>query len=396
VRDGLLLLRERIVDQGLAERPADVRLYALDDHLYEAGDPPLPRDRAILSACGAASLLVLVPSAPYREALSLLGEGMPRILCPRDSETTLFLHDIPVVPGGEARHAAGSLRRRKACVLLPSAPGAPPEVAAAGSFVPAQAHLAASAVCFAAFVLLLHDLLREGAGVGDGRPLPIRRALAAVRSYPSPRLADPLPPAGPYRTTEEALAAMDACGKLTVSSRLVDSYFGNLSCSDGKTLLVSRTASALDDLPGNVDPVPLDGSSTAALTASSETGCHAAVVRSTPHRAILHGHPPFSVALSMLCREEACCPEKGACAIRCPAERFVAGTPVVPGETGMGPFGLARTVPKALKEHDAVIVWGHGVFAGGADFREAYERLRAVEAAARDRVEEILAPLDRD
>jgi ribulose-5-phosphate 4-epimerase/fuculose-1-phosphate aldolase len=187
---------------------------------------------------------------------------------------------------------------------------------------------------------------------------------------------------------------MDACGKLTVSSRLVDSYFGNLSWSDGKTLLVSRTASALDDLPGNVDPVPLDGSSTAALTASSETGCHAAVVKTTDHRAVLHGHPPFSVALSMLCADDEGCPDRGACAVRCTRERHVEGVRVVPGETGMGPHGIARTVPAALRENASVIVWGHGVFVGGRDFREAFVRLRAVEEASRRRVEEILAPLD--
>ena len=76
----------------------------------------------------------------------------------------------------------------------------------------------------------------------------------------------------PTGTPSEIVAAMDACGKKTVDARLVDSFFGNLSWCDGETLSISQTGSSLDELPGRIDRIPLDGSSTAGLTASSETG----------------------------------------------------------------------------------------------------------------------------
>jgi ribulose-5-phosphate 4-epimerase/fuculose-1-phosphate aldolase len=52
---------------------------------------------------------------------------------------------------------------------------------------------------------------------------------------------------------------------------------------------------------------------------------------------------------------------------------------------GTGRYGLCRTVPPVLQEHPGVIVHGHGVFtAGREDFREAFERLSAIENACRE------------
>ncbi|MCX5827746.1 MAG: class II aldolase/adducin family protein, partial [Deltaproteobacteria bacterium] len=111
---------------------------------------------------------------------------------------------------------------------------------------------------------------------------------------------------------------------------------------------------------------------------------HRLIARTTPYRAVLHGHPKFSVIMSMACGEEDC-PDKDGCHRFCPRERWVQDIPVVSGEAGAGPFGLCNTVPKAVRDHGAAIVYGHGVFTAGAeDFNEALQRLRQIEKTCRD------------
>ena len=59
-------------------------------------------------------------------------------------------------------------------------------------------------------------------------------------------------------------------GKELVKQRLVDSYFGNISYVRGETIYISQTGSSMDELEDCIDAVPLDGSSSSGITASSE------------------------------------------------------------------------------------------------------------------------------
>ncbi|MFN3479455.1 MAG: class II aldolase/adducin family protein, partial [Thermodesulfovibrionales bacterium] len=128
--------------------------------------------------------------------------------------------------------------------------------------------------------------------------------------------------------------------------------------------------------------VPLDGSSSTGITASSELSAHKNIFYATGDNAILHGHPKFSVIMSMYC-EIKDCPhyrDMDYCYRHCRERRYVAGVPVVSGEIGTGPTGLVNTVPEAMKEKKGVIVFGHGVFTSGKDnFQEAFKRLREIE-----------------
>jgi ribulose-5-phosphate 4-epimerase/fuculose-1-phosphate aldolase len=170
-------------------------------------------------------------------------------------------------------------------------------------------------------------------------------------------------------------------GKYTVEKGYVDSFFGNISYFDGKTIFISQTTSSLDELEGHIDPVPLDGSSTAGLSASSELPAHRAIYLSSHFHAILHGHPRFSIIMSMFCREEHCDIED--CNRLCNRKRSVCGVPVVAGETGIG--GLSRSVPAAIKESGVCIVYGHGIFAAGeVDFRDAFMKMADVENRCRE------------
>jgi len=191
---------------------------------------------------------------------------------------------------------------------------------------------------------------------------------------------------GPLRSEAGIIGAMCAAGRATVELSLVDSYFGNISHGHEGLVHISQTGSSLDELEGRIDPVPLDNSSCAGVTASSELSAHREVYLAGAARTILHGHPRFSVIMSMDCPHEAECGDRGECHTRCRRERFLSGgVPVVPGEVGTGPFGLWKTLPPALVAHGAAVVYGHGVFTtGSTDYGEPLEKLLTIENSQRE------------
>jgi ribulose-5-phosphate 4-epimerase/fuculose-1-phosphate aldolase len=187
--------------------------------------------------------------------------------------------------------------------------------------------------------------------------------------------------AGPLDDPDEVLSEIRAVGRYTVDRGLVDSFFGNISYRVGDTIYISQTAASLDDLAGCIDPVPTDNRSTTGITASSELLAHRRIYEATGARAILHGHPKFAVAMSMLC-EEKDCPVKD-CWKDCPNVRMLGDTPVVAGEIGAG--GLAVRVPPVIGGPGKAIVYGHGAFAIGRDgFGEAFRAMVDVENRCRE------------
>jgi ribulose-5-phosphate 4-epimerase/fuculose-1-phosphate aldolase len=161
----------------------------------------------------------------------------------------------------------------------------------------------------------------------------------------------------------------------------VDSFFGNISARCGDTVYISQTAASLDELAGCIDPVPSDNSTTAGITASSELLAHRRIYDGSDARVILHGHPRFSVVMSMLCEEEHC--PVTDCWKDCPKVRFLGDVPVVAGEIGAG--GLARRVPPVIAGPGKALVYGHGLFTiGRRDFEEAFRSMVEVENWCRD------------
>jgi ribulose-5-phosphate 4-epimerase/fuculose-1-phosphate aldolase len=175
------------------------------------------------------------------------------------------------------------------------------------------------------------------------------------------------------------IRSMIEAGKITVDFRMVDSFFGNISYRSNDAIFISQTGSSLDELSGCIDRCPLDGSSCAGVTASSEFSAHRRVYELKNCRAILHGHPKYSVIMSMICDKQDCV-KRGLCYRECEEPRFVGGIPVVPGEVGTGRFGLCNTMPQALAGNKGAIVYGHGLFTTGErDFREAFSGMIEIE-----------------
>jgi ribulose-5-phosphate 4-epimerase/fuculose-1-phosphate aldolase len=246
-------------------------------------------------------------------------------------------------------------------------------IVALGAMTIEQAYINYSSIFHATFVKYLQDLLHEGFRLpGEAE------AFQEFRDqWLQPLNADGLPfRIGPLLDPAEILAEITAVGRYTVERGLVDSFFGNISVSAGNTIYISQTAASLDELAGCIDPVSMDNSSTAGITASSELLAHRRIYGASDARVILHGHPRFSVVMSMLC-EEAECPVSD-CWKDCPKVRLLGDTPVVAGEIGAG--GLAERVPPVIAGPGKAMVYGHGLFTiGRRDFGEAFRAMVEVE-----------------
>ena len=369
----------RLAKAGLAQEQ-DILFLALDDAVL-ASDPGHP-DRAVLQeallALQPGALACLRPAEPYATILEYLTADKPTVLAPRDSETRLFLHDLPVAREFSAQALIQGLTLRKGMVL----PG--PRLAATGPLTPEQAFVTLSSLCFAAFVLFFSTCLED---LRAGRATPQQRAaLARAASFLPPLRTDkPALIQGPLRDAGQVCAAMAQAGRATVEYGLVDSAFGNVSGLLDQVVWISQTGSSLDLLEGDVVACPLDGSSCEGLTASSELPAHNGIYAAAAQtRCILHGHPKFAVILSLDCERDDC-QERGQCHLRCTANRTAGGAPIVPGETGSGAHGICHTLPPTLREANAAIVLGHGLFATGrADFNEAFAALLDTENACRE------------
>ncbi|MFZ5570131.1 MAG: class II aldolase/adducin family protein [Thermodesulfobacteriota bacterium] len=318
------------------------------------------------------SLLFSPPAEPYRTIIDYLAESGETAITPRDCETRTFLHDLPIAETPEIRTLQAFLKKRKGVVI----PGY--GIITTGSVSLEQAYITFSSICFACFVKFFCDFLnnRRDGNISPRQKAAFEKAVATL--YP-PATEAPSLKKGPFGSETEVLAAMSEAGKQVVTHRLVDSYFGNISCRLDGTLYISQTGSSLDNLDGCIDPCPLDGSSCTGLTASSELSAHMGIIEKTGCRTILHGHPPFAVILSMDC-EHRDCNGRETCHLKCPHHRFVCGTPVVSGEVGTGPHGLCHTVPKVISEENGAIVHGHGLFTiGRMDFNQPFKRLLEIE-----------------
>jgi len=371
----------KLVDQGLVAPPGPL-VGGLDaDLVWNRSDPWQPLLAQVVTGLDISAILFARPAEPYFSLINRLVERMPAdspALRPQDSETRTFLHEIPIVRDPSAANLIHALKQRK-CVIVPEQ-----GIISYGTVSPEQAYIVYSSVCFSLFVKAFVDVFDD---LRFGRSDPIlqdlvmqgRRYYAAclAKAMDHPQLME-----GPFDHRRDIIEAICEVGRLTVEKRMVDSFFGNISYRLGNTIYISQTTSSLDDLKGCIDPCAMDDSKCTAITASSEYPAHKSVYRQSDHRAILHGHPRFSVIVSLLCEDREQCENNGNCHIACTRDRDINGVPILPGESGTGPGSIAASLPLPLIRNRAAIIYGHGIFTTGEnDFAGAFQRLLDVERA---------------
>lgn len=379
--------------------PESIRFYRLDDIVSaNRHDEWLPLFSSVFERLDITALLFARPTLPFADLLVERADPGTDRLVPKDSETKGFLHDIPFIRNKDWEGASKTdqtamivrcLKERKAAIIESLG------VVSTGGVTVEQAYIGFSTIFHTTFVKYLLDVLTDGFKlpnekmVFEGFKRAWNRSLdlsdltfasgpletgANARLSPNSR---PLPQGARELIHEEICRV----GRYTVEKGFVDSFFGNISYFDGKIIFISQTTSSLDELEGFIDPVPVDGSSTAGLSASSELPTHRAIYLDSAYRAVLHGHPRFSIVLSMLCDEKNCRIKD--CNRLCDRARSVCGVPIVAGETGAG--GMARSVPAAIKQRGVCIVYGHGIFAAGEkDFQDAFLKMADVENKCRE------------
>lgn len=152
------------------------------------------------------------------------------------------------------------------------------------------------------------------------------------------------------------------------------SHYGNISRLAGDKILISATHSMLDYLENDIVKVPLTGTSPLDEKASMELPMHRAIYRDTDAQAVIHGHTPYAVAMSLLAEYNFI--EENTCECR-----YVLGRiPIIDGAPATQE--LAENAAKALKDARGAIIRGHGPVVRGSDFKDAFVALASIEFTA--------------
>jgi L-fuculose-phosphate aldolase len=159
-------------------------------------------------------------------------------------------------------------------------------------------------------------------------------------------------------------------GRRLFTEALLGANFGNMSVRSGNGFFITRKESFLD-VPEQPVFVPLEGP--VPDTASTEYRVHREIYKSTSHRAIVHAHPPYAIALSF--STDPIIPVDTEGVMFCPLIPVVEGKP--------GSVDLAVNVARGLLASCVAVARGHGTFAGGKNLDEAYIRTSLAEHSCR-------------
>ncbi len=149
-------------------------------------------------------------------------------------------------------------------------------------------------------------------------------------------------------------------GRYLFSDHLVGGNFGNMSMLEGDGYFITHTGSYLDADPAEIVLMPKNGRVTPG--ASSEWRVHTAVYNMSEHQAIVHAHPQFSVAMSLLHDRIHTIDSEGQ----------LLAPEIAVAEGACGTQDLADAVAEGLAHAHVVIAKGHGTFAAGKNLDEAY------------------------
>ncbi len=150
-------------------------------------------------------------------------------------------------------------------------------------------------------------------------------------------------------------------GTRLFSEHLVGGNFGNMSVKTDDGYFITKTGSYLDADPEQIVLMPLNGRVTPG--ASSEWRVHTAVYNTSEHKAIVHAHPPYAVALSLLTDSEI---------ITIDSEGKLLAPTIQVVDGPCGSELLVDVVADGLRTANIVIARGHGTFAAGRDLDQAY------------------------
>ncbi len=171
------------------------------------------------------------------------------------------------------------------------------------------------------------------------------------------------------------LSQFQTIGQDLVSRGLISSHSGNMSIRLGERIIITRRGSMLGCLQEHdLIETGLSKNDRSTPLASAELAVHRTIYQQTAALAIVHAHPPYAVALSLV--ETEIVPN-------CVEGLTIVGrVPVLGWHTEVRPGGLTDVITQTLKQHRIVMVRGHGSFAIGQLLEEAHNCTTALEESS--------------
>jgi L-fuculose-phosphate aldolase len=172
------------------------------------------------------------------------------------------------------------------------------------------------------------------------------------------------------------LEQFQAIGRDLFVAGAISSHGGNLSVRMGDRILITRRGSMLARLEErDIIETGLDENDANVMLASTEINVHRAIYHGTAAQAIVHAHPPYAIARSLVCDEIVPIDSEGSYVLH--------KVPVVAAQLTAGSKEVAELLPRWLKEYDIVMLRGHGPFAIGHLLEEAYQLTSVLEMSCR-------------
>jgi len=158
---------------------------------------------------------------------------------------------------------------------------------------------------------------------------------------------------------------------------LTSSHGGNISVRMGDRIIITRTGTMLAHLTEkDLIETGLDEDDSNIMLASSELVVHREIYQNTAALAIVHVHPPFAVALSLIV-EDAIFP------IDSEGSYLFRKVPVMQTETTVGSKDVARIAAEVLREYKIFMLRGHGCFSIGPVLEEAFQWCSSLEESCK-------------
>lgn len=172
----------------------------------------------------------------------------------------------------------------------------------------------------------------------------------------------------------ETIRVFREIGRDIYVAGLTTSHGGNMSVRDGDRIVITRRGSMLGRL-GDDDLVETGMEPCAAdERCSREIVVHRAIYAATDARAIVHAHPPHTVARSFETDVIVPADSEGL---------YVLGeVPVVEAATTIASAEAAVVLAGALAGRPVAVLRTHGPFATGATLEEAFMHVSVLEASA--------------
>jgi L-fuculose-phosphate aldolase len=152
---------------------------------------------------------------------------------------------------------------------------------------------------------------------------------------------------------------------------------GNLSAmlDDSRSFLITRRGSCTGRLDPCKDLILVELGRPAPQEASSEVEVHRAIYQETQHRAVVHAHPHYAIALSFVSNQIS--------PIHNEAHEILGAIDVTSSSGIEGQGEDPAPIVDVLRKRTAVVVRGHGAFCAAQDLDTALYHIALVESASK-------------